>query len=151
MKSVCGLLKCNKGFSLAEMLVVIAIMAILTGGAVASISIINNANVNKAAQTLDDAFSKARSNGMARGDSTYTFNLSMIGNDLYASYGGATEKISGGGVSVSLPATTSFWFGADGSVRGTAAVSENVIFTRGDRSAKFWFYRITGEHGVTLN
>lgn len=151
MKSVHRFLKNNKGFSLAEMLVVIAIMAILTGGAVASISIVNNANVNKAAKALDDAFSKARSNGMARG-SSYTFELSMIGNDLYANSGGSTEKISGGGVSVTLPASTSYTFTADGGVLGTSgSVSENVIFTHGDRSAVFWFYSITGEHGVKLN
>ncbi len=154
MKSVSKIFESRKGFSLVEMLVVIAIMAILTGGAVASIAIVNNANVNKAAKALDDAFSKARSNGMARGDS-YTFNLTMVGNSLQASSGGsAPEKISGGGVSVALPAVTSYYFTADGGVRavsGSLSVSENVVFTHGDRTAVFWFYPISGEHGVKLN
>ena len=158
MNSVGKSVKNNKGFSLVEMLVVMAILAILTGGAVASISIVNNANVNKAASALDSAFSKARTNGMAKG-SGYHLKLSMEGNSLYAStlISGVLEKkekISGGGVSVTLPAVTEYYFTADGGVRGaTSALSskEDVVFTHGERTAKFTFYKITGDHDVTLN
>lgn len=158
MKSVSKFLKNDKGFSLVEMLVVIAIMAILTGGAAASIAIVNNANVNKAAKMLDDAFSKARTNGMARGND-YHLKLAMEGNSLYASttVSGVLEtkeKISGGGVSVTLPGVTEYYFTADGGVKavsGAVSVSENTVFTHGDRTANFWFYPITGEHGVKLN
>ena len=156
MRCLTRCLRNDKAFSLVEVLVVMAIMAILTGGAVASIAIVNNANVNKAANALDNAFTKARTIGMAKG-SSYHFQTVMVGNTLYAYIGDPAtgmekEKISGGGVSVVLPASSDYTFSADGSVRGVTGNVKTVYkFTHGERTAEFWFHSLTGEHGVTLN
>ena len=49
------ILKRNEGYTLVEMIIVIAIIAILSAAAMVTISIIHNAKAKEAASTLDDA------------------------------------------------------------------------------------------------
>lgn len=62
-----SILNSNKGFSLIELIVVIAIMAVAVGLVTITYVIVDNANVAKAANTLDTAFNKARIQSMAKG------------------------------------------------------------------------------------
>lgn len=54
----------NSGFSMVELIVTIAIMAILIGTAGLSYMIVNKSNVKKAAETIDDCFTLCREKAM---------------------------------------------------------------------------------------
>ena len=61
------LFKNNKGFSYAEMLLVLAIMAIMTGFATISIGTVYRNNTGRIADQLYSAFYQTRSNAMTNG------------------------------------------------------------------------------------
>lgn len=70
----------NKGFSLLELMVVVAIMAILTGITTITYRTVNNSNVNKAASIVDDYLSLAREK--AKTVSAYEWNMTIsVGDD----------------------------------------------------------------------
>ncbi len=73
----------NSGFTLAELLVVLAIISILTGMAVLSYSVVGNADVNKAARNYASILSKARTESMAKGTDAGQLNLIYENNRLY--------------------------------------------------------------------
>lgn len=56
----------NEGYSLVEMIIVIAIIAILTAAAMVTISIIHNAKAREAASTLEDALSEEQNNAKGK-------------------------------------------------------------------------------------
>lgn len=98
----------NRGFTLIEVLVVIAIMTILISIATLSFSIVHNANVKRAADDLEAMYKSARSTGMAKGMAEGVFQLAY-GSDgnLYARVANATDEPTtpGGTISGSLPVT----------------------------------------------
>lgn len=69
----------NKGFSLLELMVVVAIMAILTGITTITYRTVNNSNVNKAASVVDDYLSLAREK--AKTVSAYEWNMTISVGD----------------------------------------------------------------------
>ena len=70
----------NKGFSLLELLVVVAIMAVLTGIISITYRTVNKSNVNKAASIVDDYLSLAREK--AKTVSAYEWNMTIcVGDD----------------------------------------------------------------------
>lgn len=85
----------NKGFSLLELMVVVAIMAILTGITTITYRTVNNSNVNKAASIVDDYLSLAREK--AKTVSAYEWNMTIsIGDDgTEVSYVKKTETNAG--------------------------------------------------------
>lgn len=84
----------NKGFSLLELLVVVAIMAILTGMISITYRTVNKSNVNKAASIVDDYLSLAREK--AKTVSAYEWNMTIsVGDDgTEVSYVKKAEKES---------------------------------------------------------
>ena len=119
----------NKGFSLVEIMVVIAIMMILAGMAVLSFNIVSNANVSQAANSLNASFSTARSTSMAKGLDAGTLTIKIIEGKAYTFIGSAAdgyaataaqmEKVSTNAISVELAA-------ADDAVGG-AVLTEGYI------------------------
>ena len=70
----------NKGFSLLELLVVVAIMGVLTGIISITYRTVNKSNVNKAASIVDDYLSLAREK--AKTVSAYEWNMTIsVGDD----------------------------------------------------------------------
>ena len=56
----------NKGFSLVELIVIIAIMAIVTGGAVLSISMATGSEARKVFQKIDAELNEVKTESMTR-------------------------------------------------------------------------------------
>jgi len=61
----------NAGFSLMELIVVIAIMAVLTGIGLVTYTIVNNANVQKAANAVSNLMSECRVNAKAKATTSW--------------------------------------------------------------------------------
>ena len=85
----------NKGFSLVELIVVVLIMAIVTGTATVSVVIVYNARVKKAARVLRSQLELCRQKTMAKEDKTGTsgvyMKLYLEDGDYYATiYDGET-------------------------------------------------------------
>ena len=59
-------MKRNEGYSLTEMIIVLAIVAILTAAAMVTISIIHNAKAKEASSTMEDALSELEANAKGK-------------------------------------------------------------------------------------
>ena len=87
-------LKNNKGVSLIEMMVVIAIIAVVGGLAVLSFSLVRNADVAKSAETLKSSLAAAKSRSMAKGDANGKLSITKDGhNTYYVSVGGGDKMV----------------------------------------------------------
>ena len=74
----------NKGFSYVEMVVVIAIMALMVGMITISISMVNRNNVNRASEKLESMIDKARVSAMTKGTKKGFLNITVVGDAVYA-------------------------------------------------------------------
>lgn len=72
----------NKGFSMIELLIVIAILSVAAAGSVLSMSIARNADVKKAAVQTEALMKGVRSNCMAKSAAEYLY-LYNDGDDVY--------------------------------------------------------------------
>ena len=70
---VLSLLKNKKGFSMVEMIIVIAIMAILVGGIASYIGYINNGKTKKSIETLKTKLDRVQTDNMAKEGDTYLY------------------------------------------------------------------------------
>lgn len=75
--------KSNTGFSLIEMIVTIAIMAVVLGGAISIYSLINSSRLNSMAENIDDAISDTRSRTLAK-SGEYRLKIYANGDDIKA-------------------------------------------------------------------
>ncbi len=76
----------DRGFSLVELIVVILIMGVVTGGAIIAVSTIYNADAERAAKRVVSLMSVARSKALALEDSStsyITFKLECDSNGNY--------------------------------------------------------------------
>ena len=85
-------LKDHRGFSLVELIVVILIVGILTGGAVMSFSAVYYANAERAAKNISTLMSEARTKAMAySGEDEVSVKIFYDDDDIYAGvYKGST-------------------------------------------------------------
>ncbi len=89
----------NKGFSLVELIVTILIVAIISGGAIMSISVVYNANTDRAARRLVMALSEVRQEAMA-GEENCSYYLKLyydgdnILSDVCKEEGGAVTVLA---------------------------------------------------------
>ena len=83
----------NKGVTIFEMLLVMVIIAILTGLVSFSIQYVHNANVQKAGETLVAAIRTARTTSMTKGTERGKLTLYSEGGKLYYTIGDSSEKI----------------------------------------------------------
>lgn len=77
----------NKGFSYVEMIVVIAIMALMVGMITISIGTVNRNRVNRASESLETVVDKARVSAMTKGATRGYLNIAKDGNSIYAAVG----------------------------------------------------------------
>lgn len=83
--------KNNKGFSYVELILVIAIMAIMVGIVGLSMGLISRTNVNKAASNLESSMNQARSLAMAKGTSNGVVDIFRNGDIYYIFVGNTSD------------------------------------------------------------
>jgi len=161
-------IKSNKGFTLFELIVVMAIGVILTGILAISINYVHNANVTAAANKLDAAINTARVKSMTQGPDAGELTIYVDNGILYAQIGtGAPEVISKSPVVASYysgnsePGTAGTYqgsivtitlrFNSAGSVIESESTNVSKFdFTKGDKHAQVILVPETGKHGVRL-
>ena len=166
----------NKGFSLVEIMVVIAIMMILVSIAAVSFNIVRNANVAKAANSLNSTFATARSTCMAKGVDEGSLTLKLIEGKLYAYIGSEADghaatksqmkQISSNGMSVVLGTTSDaeggtllsdgyeavYQVSPSGALLGATSSDACIayLFMNKSRGSRMFFYPETGRHDVGI-
>ena len=163
----------NRGFSLVEIMVVIAIMAIIVGVVALSYNTVSNANVSAAAKTLNSEFSTARSICMAKGAEAGTLTLKVFDGKLYSYIGSPADgasatqsqmkKISNGAMTVKVSNVANAYTGTDPAVMsqysfessgaltgGSADTCIAYLFMNKHRGSKVVFYPETGKHDVYI-
>lgn len=157
----------NKGFSYVELILVMAIIAIMIGLMSLTIGLVSRTNVNKAAEKLHATMNQARSTSVARGTTNGTLEISYDGSTYYYYVGDPTsadkadkkvELISApaqiaytveGGTDL-IPVGSTFTLryeqatGAFKAISGTDYCSTVVIYN-GDKSATIQLYPATGK------
>lgn len=161
-----SILSSNKGFSLVELLVVVAIMAVATGLVSITYTLITNANVSKAANTLDTAFNKARVESMAKGPDAGQLTVWSTSGILYYTIGDPATETP---IAVNN-ASTDFWchvggsiyppntdippmiyrFNSAGIVMPSSWISDYYEFSNGNRRVDVIFYLDTGKHTTKI-
>lgn len=161
-----SILSSNKGFSLIELLVVVAIMAVAVGLITITSVIVNNANVAKAANTLDTAFNKARVQSMAKGTEAGKLTVWMTDGTVYYTIGDPAVETPTAvnsavinvdyiytngtpGTSPAMPAVT-YRFNSAGMVIQDPDLVGEYVFSRGTRRVAVIFYLDTGKHMTEL-
>lgn len=119
----------NKGFSYVEMILVIAIMAILIGVMSLSIGLVSRANVNRGIEKVGSSLNQARNSAMAKGYLKGTFEITKVGDTYYYFVGDAnsTNKDDLKEVLISAPATVGYYVIIDGSETYVAVTSANPL------------------------
>ena len=79
--------KNNKGFSYVEMIIVIAIMALMVGMITLSIGMVNRNNVSRAGDKLATMIDKARVSAMTKGPKKGFLNIALVDGAVYAAVG----------------------------------------------------------------
>lgn len=92
-------MRTNKGFSLIEIILVIAIMAIFAGGTIASMSYISNGNTKKCVKAIDNTLGQLRLNNMSKEKKSYLY-LYQTGSRYYlmVSDNNLLTTMAGGGL-----------------------------------------------------
>lgn len=96
----------NKGVTLMEMLIVLALIAILSGLAGLSLSMINSSSVDKAAVMLNSSIEKGRYAAMAKGAAHGTINVTKAGETNIRIDGVKEEMLANSSVQVWFSAST---------------------------------------------
>lgn len=90
----------DQGFSLVELLVVLAIMAVLATAAVTGIGMLGGARMNQCVEKMDSALNEARVNTMSRGSGSFLLSRDEAG-DYYVQTGtGEEQKVAERGISI---------------------------------------------------
>jgi len=94
----------NKGFSIVEMVIVIAILSIVSVAALSGAGIVRNAQNRRVAQSVYNALGKTKVNTMAKGDVDTFMELKRDADGylVITSFAGVKEETRVGGKSVEV-------------------------------------------------
>jgi prepilin-type N-terminal cleavage/methylation domain-containing protein len=141
--------KGNKGFTLVEMVVVIAVTMILFSLAVLSMNLVTNANVKAAAKRMAFILKTARTKTMAKGPEAGKVTITTEGGNVYATIGtgadATVEQICNSAVKYTGP--TTIQFNTDGTLNmlgDTTTSTRKIVLFRGSRTYEITIYKETG-------
>lgn len=170
----------NKGFSLVEMLIVIALLSILVSIAIMSYSTVTNAQLSEAARTYESAINTAIAQSMAKGSEAGKLTIGMENGELYYMIGDTAtapkeeicdarfspQYIMGNvagytpstGAPLGIPITNgsvyTIYFNSNGTVdtaRSTAGGMSRLTFSYNNRVIEVFLYLETGKHDVIMH
>lgn len=95
--------KNNKGFSYVEMILVLAIVAIMMGMITLSLGMVNRANINRGAEHLESYLERARTQSMARNQLRGTLTISCVDGAYYCYVGDPAYASSNSELLISAP------------------------------------------------
>ncbi len=75
----------NKGMSVVELLIIIAIIAVLMSGAIVSFTVLNGSNIKQATRTCKSYMEKTRTNAMSVVADEWYFELKNVSGEYIAS------------------------------------------------------------------
>lgn len=93
-------MKRNEGFSLVELIVIIAIIAVLGTVTVAGTGMLTGWNMNKCVEMLDGGLSETRVSAMSKGVAYLTITRDAEGNYYMEMTGSPEEKIASRNISI---------------------------------------------------
>ena len=115
----------NQGFSLVELIVVIAIMAIVTAGAVAGISAMTGAKLNSCSSNLIAGLEQTKVNALSKSAAELTLTCDADGNYVMSKTGEADQTIGDNKIIITYQYKDST--GAD--INKTVSASDSLIIS----------------------
>ncbi len=160
----------NSGVTILEMLLVLVLVAILSGLVGLTYQYIHNANVQKAGENLAAALRAARTMSMSKGTEKGRLNIIVEGGKMYYTIGDSTEKeeicnqimgfcvyTSTGNTSTNLAptgqtgdTTITVRFNTAGMLDQSGSGTNYVVFFKGQRAYSVLVYPETGKVEQTL-
>ncbi|MBQ8262106.1 MAG: prepilin-type N-terminal cleavage/methylation domain-containing protein [Lachnospiraceae bacterium] len=170
----------NKGFSLVEMLIVVALLSILISIAIMSYSTVTNAQLSEAARTYEAAINTAIAQSMAKGSEAGKLTIGMENGELYYMIGdtatapkeeicdarftpryimGSTGGYTPGtGAPLGIPFADgceyTIYFNSNGTVdtvNSTSGGISRLTFSFNNRVIEVFLYLETGKHDVIMH
>lgn len=156
----------NKGFSLLELLIVVALFSVMVGFASLTIAMVNNADVAKCANTYDSALDKAKTQCMSKGTDRGQLILTKQNGGLYYRIGDEAynTKICSAQVKFQIEYTdssiktqddfsdgtdiASISFNSAGMVIKNAVNIKSITFSNNNRRIASILYNETGKHEI---
>lgn len=158
-------MKNNKGYSILEVLIVVAIAALLMAMTTIAYRIVYSANVEKSMNSLNAAFNKARTVSMAKGPAAGKLTLDMDSDgNLYYKIGSETQGtlicnsmqtvtydntfcISQTVPTAELSGSVYYTFNSDGSLKAAETTGPSrIVFSRWKNHSQVLIYSETGKH-----
>ena len=139
----------NKGFTLVELIIVLAISALILVFMLFSYSLITNNSVTKSARRLENVLRQAKTNAMSKGQAAGVVRLDVDGGVCYAIIGEGTDAeesvlISGSGVVV----TSTLDELPDPATIGETSTGATIVFNTNGRLKMAGTTRTTGKNFV---
>lgn len=159
-----GIWNDNSGFSLVELMVVLAVTAIMVSLVTITIAVVNNSNVNKAASNFSAVLNRARTESMAKGTEAGRLTLTMENGRLYYQIGdplsAVKEEICSSLIAVQISDGSGVYdytdakvitirFNTSGMVAADSDPLVSLIFSRGNRRVQTTLY-ITGKNATSM-
>ncbi len=139
----------NKGVTLIELIVVVAILGVLIGGIALSLNIVNSTDINSCTQALDSSLEKTKNECMTKAEQQYLVLYKSADPDYSGYYVGSTTE-TGLATYTNSPKTDRRIGGAKLQISvtldsGTVIdVTSNPVFVAFDRATGAFRYIVTG-------